>query len=105
MAHSVGNNHHWTVGSPKIVRGCKRMAFALSLFGVAGAVGVAVDLLGVPRLFGGTLDARAALLYLAWTCTFGGVYLGALLVGLQRADVHTGDEVANAVQIQRRETT
>ena len=99
MASPVDSNDGWTVGSPAIGRGCKRVAFALALFGVAGLVGLAADLLHIPRLFGGTLDARAALLYLAWTCTFGGVGLGALLVGLQRAADHTGDgEVSGAVQ-------
>jgi len=90
MARSVDSNDGWTVGSPAFGRGCARVAFALFMLCVGGACGVAWDVLHLPSLFGHIVTGRAALLYLAWACTVGSIGLGALLVGLQRADVHTG---------------
>ena len=90
VADSMAGRDGWAVGSPAFGRGCARMAFALSLFGVGGLAGVAVDLLHIPALLGNVVSGRAALCCLAWFCTVGSVVLGTLCIGLQRADVHTG---------------
>ena len=90
MARSVDSGDGWTVGSAKVGGCLSRVAFALFMLCVGGACGVAWDVLHLPSLFGAELTGRAALLYLAWACTVGSIGLGALLVGLQRADVHTG---------------
>ena len=90
MATPVDRGDGWTVGSPKVGRAIARGAFALSLWGLAGLISVAPDLLHLPRLFGAMVDARAALLNLARICTVCVVALGALLARLQWADIHTG---------------
>ena len=90
MARSVDSGDGWTVGSPAFGRGCARVALALCLFGVGGAIGVAFDLLHIPALLGHVVSGRAALLYLAWACTVGSIGLGALAFGLQRATADTG---------------
>ena len=90
MARSVDSGDGWTVGSAKVGGCLSRMAFALCLFGVGGAIGVAFDLLHIPALLGHVVSGRAALLYLARACTIGYIVLGALLARLQWADVHTG---------------
>ena len=75
VAGAVDSDADWTVGSPAIGRAVARGAAALSLFGMAGAVGVAVDVLHIPGLFGHPVDARAGLRYLAWLCTVCGLTL------------------------------
>ena len=90
MATPMDSDNGWTVGSPKVVRGCQRMAFAFSLFGVAGAVSLALEFMHVPALLGHPMDARAALCYVAWVSIGVCVGLGALVGRLQWADNHTG---------------
>ena len=90
MATPMDSDDSWTVGSPKVVRGVARVAFALALFGVAGAVSLALEFLHVPALFGYPMDARVALCYVAWISIGVCVGLGSLVGRLQRANVHTG---------------
>ena len=93
MARSVDSGGGWTAGSPQVGGCLARGAFALSLFGLAGLVGVAPEFLHIPALLGQPLDARAALCRVAWISIGVCVCLGALVGRLQRADVHTGGEV------------
>ena len=98
MAAPVDSGDGWTVGSPAIGRGCKRMAFALALFGLAGAVSLALEFLHIPALLGQPMDARAALCRVAWICIGMCISLGALVGRLQWANHHTGsDEVSGAI--------
>ena len=92
LAHSVDSGDGWTVGSPAFGRGCARVAVALFMLCLGGACGVAWDVLHLPSLFGAELTGRAALCYLAWFCTVGSIGLGALCIGLQRADADTGGD-------------
>ena len=89
MVFPVSGDDRWAVGNPKVVRGCKRVAFALALFGLGGAISLALELLHVPALFGYPMDARAALCYVAWICIGVCVGLGALLGRLQWAANHS----------------
>ena len=90
LARSVDSGDGWTVGSPAIGRGCARVAFALSLLGVGGAVSLALEFLHIPALLGQPMDARAALCCVAWISIGVCVCLGALVGRLQRATDHTG---------------
>ena len=95
MARSVDSGQYWTIGSPAVVDLAHRGAFALSLFGLGGAASVALDFLHLARLLGATVDPRVGHIYLAGVCVVGSVVGGALLGGLQWADVHTGGGEVN----------
>jgi len=90
IAGTVDRRDGWTVGSPAFGHGIARGALALSLFGVGGAVSLAVEFLHIPALLGYPMDARAALCRVAWICIGVCVGFGALVGRLQRADDHTG---------------
>ncbi len=65
------------------------MAFACALFGLGGAVSLALEFLHIPALLGGTLDARAALGYVAWISIGVCIVFGALVGRCQRANADT----------------
>jgi len=90
MATPIHSGDGWTVGSPQAGGCLARGALALSLFGVGGAVSLALEFLHIPALLGYPMDARAALCRVAWICIGVCVGFGALVGRLQRADDHTG---------------
>ena len=99
-----------TVDRPGTVGYGVGVAVPLALWCVFGAVSVFVDGLHISRILEwwdgmARLPVQVQLAYVAGFCGACSAMCYALAARLLRADVHTGNEVANAVQIQRRETT